>query len=65
MKATNIQKVQASDILTPIFNFRDNLINTIRSTDMFKEENYSEAEQLLSAIICGQRIDINSGDVYT
>ena len=26
---------------------------------------YSEAEQLLGAIICGQRIDLNSGDLYT
>lgn len=44
--------------------YRNHLIETIRNYDWSQKDESSAAEQLLNAIICGQRIDLNSGELY-
>lgn len=63
-KLENPAKLARNDILAPIFVYRNHLIETIRNYDKNESEEYSEPEQLLNAIICGQRIDLNKGEVY-
>lgn len=56
-------KVKRSDLLGVLYSLRNNLIDTIRSFD-WTDNTRSEAEQLLNAIVCGQRIDLNNGSIY-
>lgn len=62
-KTNRIEKISRNDLLAPIYKYRNHLIDIIRNFD-WDENSHSQAEQLLCAIICGQRIDLNSGDLY-
>lgn len=57
----NLKIKERKDIFGAIYSFRNCLIKTIRNYDW---EDRSYGEQLLNAIVCGQRIDLNSGDLY-
>lgn len=59
--ADNIKKIQRNDFIGIIYSYRNHLIDTIRNFDW---QEKSKAKQLISAIVCGQRIDLNSSELY-
>ncbi|MDO5329689.1 MAG: DNA internalization-related competence protein ComEC/Rec2 [Coriobacteriia bacterium] len=59
-RLSNAQKLERTDPIGQIYKFRNYLIDTIRSYD----ESKPEAEQLLNAIVCGQRIDLSESKLY-
>lgn len=63
-KLNNPEKLDRNDVFGLVYKFRNHLISTIRNFDLSQSDESSEAEQLLNAIICGQRIDLNSGTLY-
>lgn len=63
-RATKAEKIPRNDAIGIIYEFRNSLITCIRSYDWAENDNNSEAEQLLNAIICGQRIDLSNSSLY-
>lgn len=61
---SNPKKISRNDIYGLIFSYRNYLIKTIRELDPKGPNALSCEEQLLNAIICGQRIDLNTSTLY-
>lgn len=62
-KAQNAKKIPRNDIVGLIYSYRNYLCSIIRNND-YSKESHSYEEQLLNAIVCGQRIDLNESDLY-